>query len=202
MAAIPALSPQRSAIVPLDLQTGIVGHYVKDASLMPRAAAVVAAARSVGAPIVYVKVGFRPGVPEASPRHALLSAVKASDAHQRFFQGTSGAIAAPIAPLAADPVVTKSRISAFAGTDLDLLLRARDVDTVVLFGIATSGVVLASALDALDLDYRVIVVGDCCADREDAVHACVIERVLPQYATVASAEAVIGAIDGRDAAGG
>ncbi|PYR43961.1 MAG: hypothetical protein DMF93_01665 [Acidobacteria bacterium] len=44
-----------------------------------------------------------------------------------------------LAPAAADLVVTKTRVGAFAGTDLDLLLRAHDIDTLVVFGIATSG---------------------------------------------------------------
>ena len=127
----------------MDLQTGVVSVYVKDEAFIPRVAAVLDRARRAGLLVVHVKVGFRPNVPEASPRNVFLSAVKASDWHQRFFQGDSGAIHPAIAPAGDDLVVTKTRVSAFASTDLDLLLRAHDVETLIVFGVATSGVVLS-----------------------------------------------------------
>jgi nicotinamidase-related amidase len=52
-----------------------------------------------------------------------------------------------------EPVVAKPRISAFEGTDLKVLLRSKDIDTLVLFGIITSGVVLSTALEAMDQGY-------------------------------------------------
>jgi len=141
-----------------------------------------------------VKVGFRPGIPEASRRNKFLSAIKSSSRHQRFFQSESGAIHDGITPHESDLIVTKSRIAAFAGTDLDLLLRAKDVDTIVLFGIATSGVVLSTALQAIDLDYRVVVVKDCCADDDLDLHACVLDKILKHCAIVASAADVSRAL--------
>jgi nicotinamidase-related amidase len=71
-----------------------------------------------------------------------------------------------ISPEPNDLIVTKSRVSAFAGTDLNLLLRANDIDTLVLFGIATSGVVLSTFIQAFDDDYRLVVIKDCCADQD------------------------------------
>ncbi len=84
-------------------------------------------------------------------------------------------------------MVVKHRVSAFTGTDLDMILRANDIDTLVLYGIATSGVVLATLLDAVDADYRTFVIKDCCEDREPEVHACLVDKVFPRYATVISA---------------
>jgi nicotinamidase-related amidase len=55
-----------------------------------------------------------------------------------------------------EPVVVKRRVSAFSGSDLDVLLRAAGADTLVLAGIATSGVVLSTLRQAADLDYRLI----------------------------------------------
>jgi len=188
------LDPRRTALLAMDLQTGVVSVYVKDPSFLSRAAQVIADARAARVPVVYVKVAFRPGVPEASPRNKLLSTVKASPQHQRFFQNESGAIHAALAPHDGDVVVTKSRIGAFAGTDLDLLLRAKDIDTIALFGIATSGVVLSTALQAIDLDYRVIVINDCCADDDADLHACVVDTLLTRYAIVASAADVSRAL--------
>jgi nicotinamidase-related amidase len=82
-------------------------------------------------------------------------------------------------------------VSAFAGTDLETVLRAREVDTLILFGIATSGVVLSTIRHAADADYRMIVVGDCCLDRDDEVHRCLVEKVFPRQATVVTSDEIL-----------
>ena len=183
-----------AAVVSVDMQAGVVSVYVKDGGLVARAAEILRTARQAGVRVVHVKVAFRPGMPEASPRNTFLSAVKASAPHQRFFQGDSGAIDPRLAPGGDDLVVTKSRINAFAGTDLDQLLRAHDIHTLVVFGIATSGAVLSTVLHAADADYRVVIVEDCCADLDEAVHACLVQTILPRHATVASAGDVVQAL--------
>ena len=176
-----------AAILSLDLQAGIVSAYVKDESFVARAARTLHAARTAGLAVVHVKVGFRPRVPEANPRNMFLSAIKASPPHQQFFQGASGAIHPDVAVGERDLIVTKSRVSAFTGTDLEVLLRANDVRTLVLFGIATSGVVLSTVLEAADRDYRLIVVKDCCADLDADLHDTLVDKVFPRQATVVTA---------------
>jgi nicotinamidase-related amidase len=84
-------------------------------------------------------------------------------------------------------------VSAFEGTDLEMILRARDIETLVLLGIATSGVVLSTLLHAADADYRLFVLEDCCADLDQELHTCLVERVFPRQATVLSAADVLGA---------
>ena len=64
---------------------------------------------------------------------------------------------AAVAPEPGEVVVTKKRVSAFAGSDLDVVLRGLDVDALVLTGIATSGVVLSTLRMAADLDYELTV---------------------------------------------
>jgi nicotinamidase-related amidase len=188
----------RTAVLSMDYQAGVVSVYVKDEDLIPRVGRVLNAARHAGLAVVHVKVGFRPDVPEASSRNVFLSTVKASPRHQRFFQGESGAIHPGVAPDGNDLVVTKSHVSAFAGTDLDLLLRARDIDTLVLFGIATSGVVLSTALQGADMDYRVIVIKDCCADLDPDLHACLVDKIFPRQATVITADDLLEALTVHD----
>jgi len=183
-----SFDPTRTAVLSMDIQTGVVSAYVKDDAFIPRVARVLNLARRAGMRVVHVKVGFRPNVPEASPRNLFLSAVKASPAHQQFFQGDSGATHAGVAPEPNDLIVTKSRVSAFAGTDLDLLLHANDIDTLVLLGIATCGVVLSTSVDAFDADYRVVIVKDCCADSDTDLHTCLIDRYFPRMASVITAE--------------
>jgi len=183
---------RRAAVLPMDIQRGVVSVYIKDDGLVGRVAAVLRHARQQRLTVIHVKVAFRPGVPEASRCNMFLSAVKASPPHQRFFQGDSGAIHPGVGAEDTDLTVTKTHVSAFAGTDLDLLLRAQGVETVILFGITTSGVVLSTALQAADLDYRVVVVKDCCADLDADVHACLIEKILPRQAQVISSSDFLG----------
>ena len=94
---------------------------------------------------------------------------------------------AAVAPRAGDIVVTKKRVSAFTGSDLDVVLRSLDIDSLVLTGIATSGVVLSTLRQAADLDYGLIVLRDCCADADDEVHRVLLDNVFPRQATVVQA---------------
>jgi len=176
-----------TAVLSMDLQAGVVSVYVKEDGFVARVQRLLASARRAGVRIVHVKVGFRPDVPEASPRNLFLSAVKASPRHQQFFAGDSGAIHPALAPQPGDLTDTKNRISAFAGTDLDLLMRANDIHTLILAGIATSGVVLATFLQAFDADYRLVVVKDCCADLDGELHAALVDRFFPRLAAVVTA---------------
>ena len=177
----------------MDYQTGIVS-YLKDQDLLPRAANVLQPARSAGLPIVYVQVGFRPKFPEISPRNAAFSAIKASPHYLQMFTGPGAAIHPSVAPQPDDIIVTKHRVGAFTGTDLDMILRAQDIDTLILFGISTGGVVLSTLRQAADADYRIIVLKDCCADQDAEVHACLTDKIFPRQATVVSASEFLEAI--------
>ncbi len=179
----------RTALLSMDLQTAIVSMYTKShPDFLPRVAGVLKVARERAMSVIHVQVGFRPGFPEVSERNQLFGAIKTSTQWQQVFQGAAGAIHPDVAPLNDEVVVTKHRVNAFHGTDLEMILRAKDIHTLVLFGIATSGVVLSTLLDASDADYRLIVVKDCCADLDADVHSCLIEKVFPRKATVVSAD--------------
>lgn len=179
--------PVHTAMLSMDLQAGIVSIYVKD-DLPARAGALLQNGRDAGVTIIHVKVGFRPGLPEIHHRNMLLGALKDSPAHQQLFTGDAGAIHLELGPHEGDLVVTKSRVNAFVGTDLALLLRAHEIDTLIMFGIATSGVVLSTSLAAADADYRLFIVKDSCADLDEGVHTCLIDKIFPRYATVLSAD--------------
>ncbi|HUH62415.1 MAG TPA: isochorismatase family cysteine hydrolase [Terracidiphilus sp.] len=190
--------PTRAALLSMDLQAAIVSIYTEGRSegdeFLPRVAGVLGAARSRGLKVMHVQVGFRPGLPEISLRNALFAAIKSSPQWQQLFLGPSGAIHPAVAPQGEEVVVTKHRIGAFAGTDLEMILRANDIGTLVLLGIATSGVVLSTLLHAVDADYHVVVVKDCCVDQDAEVHAALVEKVFPRLATVTVAAELIDAL--------
>jgi len=185
----------RSAVLGMDYQAGIVSIYTKgDEAMLTRAAKVLRQARLNGMLVIHIQVGFRPGLPEVSSRNLLFAAIKSSAQHQRLFQGESGAIHSAVAPEAEEIVITKHRVNAFAGTDLEIILRARDIDTLIMFGIATSSVVLSTLLHASDSDFRVFVISDCCADLDEELHTCLLDKFFPRRATVLTTEQFVSAL--------
>jgi len=185
--SIPDLT--RTAVLSMDLQTAIVSIYAKSQpDFLPRVAGVLKKARALSIPVIHVQVGFRPGFPEVSERNALFGAIKTNPQWQQVFQGSAGVIHPEVAPVNDEIVVTKHRVNAFHGTDLDMILRAREIDTMILLGIATSGVVLSTLVDASDADYRLFVVKDCCLDSDPDLHTCLIEKLFPRRATVLCAD--------------
>ena len=176
----------RTAILSMDYHRSIVSNYVKEQpeAFLSRVAGVLKHARGRGMTVIHVQVGFRSGLPEISGRNPLFSALKASPQRQQMFQGEAGAIHPLVGPENGDIVITKHRVSAFVGTDLEMILRAHDIDSLVLLGIATSGVVLATLLDASDADYRLIVLKDCCIDQDAELHSCLLDKLFPRRATV------------------
>jgi nicotinamidase-related amidase len=83
-----------------------------------------------------------------------------------------------------EAVVTKKRVSAFAGSDLELVLRSHEVTGLVLAGIATSGVVLSTVREAADQDYEITVLEDLCLDGDEEVHRVLTHKVFPRQADV------------------
>ena len=98
-----------------------------------------------------------------------------------------------MAPAPDDVVVVKKRVSAFAGSDLDVVLRSLGVTSLVLTGISTSGVVLSTLRQAADLDFDLTVLSDACADTDPEVHRVLLEKVFPRQAAVVTTDRWIDA---------
>jgi nicotinamidase-related amidase len=188
-----------TAVLAMDCQSGIVSIYAgSDPGFLERAAGVLRAARSAGMLVIHIQVGFRPGLPEVSSRNKLFSAIKTSLQHQKLFEGVAGALSPALGLEPGDIVITKHRISAFTGTDLEMILRAREIESVVMFGIVTSGVVLSTLLDACDADYQPIVITDCCADRDQELHEALVKKFFPQRGEVTTAEEFVRLAGARE----
>ncbi len=194
MTAQLSFDPARTAVLSMDNQTGILAAYVKDyEALIARGASVLERARTLGMCVIHIRVGFRPGFPEVSSRNVLFGAIRSSPQHQKLFEGELAEIHPGLAPQKDDIVITKHRVSAFRGTDLEVILHAKNIDTLVLFGIATIGVVLSTLLEASDADYRLVVIKDCCVDAEAELHANLIDKLFARRATVMSADEFLAA---------
>jgi nicotinamidase-related amidase len=190
------MDTSHTAVLAMDCQAGIVSVYAKpQEEFIKRAANVLAAARQAAITVIHIQVGFRPGLPEVGRRNKLFAAIKESPQHQEFFRGPSGAIHPALGPEPNDIVITKHRVSAFTGTDLEMILRAREIHNLVIFGIATSGVVLSTLLEACDADYNVTVISDCCADRDPELHTALIERLFPSRGQVILGNDFMGSLN-------
>ncbi|QOK94505.1 cysteine hydrolase (plasmid) [Ralstonia pseudosolanacearum] len=189
------LDPAKSALLVMDYQNVLLEHYVPEeqrAGVLANTARMIEAARAAHMPVIYVMVAFRQGYPEVSERNRLFSLVKQSGA---FGRGqTETAIHPAVAPLDNEPVVIKHRIGAFTGTALETLLRSNGIETLVLAGVTTAGVVLSTVRQALDLDYRVVVARDGCADPDHDVHHVLLDKVIAQHAEVVPAQRVVDAL--------
>ena len=184
------LDINHTAVLIMDYQNDIVSG-VTDAypQLLDNAAAVLRGARQAGIPVIYVVVRFRPGYPEVSARNKIFSGLKAAG---RLAEGSPGAdIHASVAPRPDEVVVTKRRVGAFSTTDMSSVLNACQATSLVLLGIATSGVVLSTVRWAADADYDLIVIEDACADADAEVHRVLTQKVFPRQAEVVETEAFL-----------
>ncbi len=171
-----------TALLVMDLQQGVVNRFGPDADYLTGLSAAVSAARGAGIRVIYVVVAFRPGYPEVSERNKSFAAIAGTG---RFTDSDPDArIHQAVGPAGGDVIVSKRRVSAFAGSDLDVVLRAGGVEHLVLAGIATSGVVLSTVRQAADLDYGLTVLSDGCLDADPEVHRVLTEKVFPRQAEV------------------
>jgi nicotinamidase-related amidase len=177
----PRLNPLSSILLVLDYQAGIVSSLPE--AFVTRMSRIIDEARRAGMQVGYVRVALTEAehaeVPETNKSFSSLGAgwITSDDA-----PGT--AIHSSVAPRPGDMVVRKTRVGAFSTTDLDKQLRALGIDTVLLAGVSTSGVVLSTVRDAADRDYRIYVIEDACADRDPEVHDVLMRKVFPRQAWV------------------
>lgn len=168
----------RSAVVIGDLQVGVTRNYPIAADLVPCAAALAAAARQRGDLVVFVHTLFRVNGADVSPRNPGVQAVFAMG--DDYHEGSVGVELDPgLGRQPGDVVVTKRRASAFTGTDLDMVLRSSEIESITVAGVATSAMVAATVYDAADQDYNVRVVSDVCADPVKEVHDFFISTLFP-----------------------
>lgn len=175
---------RRPALLVLDLVNELVhpdGKYsaegfcdqVTERGVIERTATAIGRARASGIPVVYVVVGFSPGYADW-PEHSPLFA--AARDGERVVLGTWGTrVHDALEPAPGEPVVEKRRVNPFLGTHLDMLLRNLGVNTLLLTGVSTDLVVLSTAREGHDRDYRVEVLEDATAASDPKVHAMAVE---------------------------
>jgi nicotinamidase-related amidase len=177
---------QNTALLIMDMQASILQSFPDSAGLLNNVAKAIANARSNKISVIYVTVGFRQGVPEINMNN------KGFSAHRERFENADMEeflkIHPDITPQQGEITVTKRRVSAFTGSDLEVVLRSKGIQHIVLTGVATSGVVLSTTREAADKDYRITVLADCCADGDEEVHRVLTTKVFPRQTDVLTVE--------------
>jgi ureidoacrylate peracid hydrolase len=181
-----AARPAQTALVVIDMQNGYLspGGYLDrmgfDISGTPavieRAARVLAAARAAGLMVVHVQNGWTESLaeagPETSPMWLKSNPLKYMRAHpgvQLLIRGTwDHAVVEPMRPLPGEPVVDKPRYSAFAGTNLEMLLRAHGITTLIFVGVNTNVCVETAVRDAFHREFFAVMVADATVQAGDA----------------------------------
>jgi nicotinamidase-related amidase len=177
---------QNTALLVMDVQAGIVGMFPNATSLLSNVTKAIANARDKGIPVIYVTVGFRQGAPEINMNNKGFAASK--DRFTNIDMDEFTKVHPDVAPQAGELTVMKRRVSAFTGSDLEVVLRSLGIQHMVLTGIATSGVVLSTLREAADKDYKLTVLADCCADGDEEVHRVLTTKVFPRQADVLSVD--------------
>ena len=189
-----SINRDTTALLIADFYADAMGNlpHAVERGVVARTVGLREAARAAGLMVCYCATVFRPGYPEISERNKTFSARKASGQPAVF--DPVALIHPEVRPQDGEVVVGKHRVNALFGTGLDVALTANNIDTLILLGYATSGVVLSTTRYAADRDYRLYIVEDCCADSEADVHDFLIDRILSRQANIVTAKEAVSAI--------
>jgi nicotinamidase-related amidase len=179
--------PQNTALLVMDMQNGIVNGLENIDSIIEANQRAIEKARQQNIPVIFVRVAFSQGLLEIAPNNKMFGPMREKQAPmEKDSEATQ--IHPDLNRQEQEPIVTKHRVSAFTGSNLEVLLRGLEVRHIVLTGVATSGVVLSTSVEAADKDFDITILEDAVGDREQDKHEFLVERILPRYATITSVE--------------
>jgi len=176
------LDPKTTALVMIDLQSGIVGRELFPRSgveVVSTAKSVAARFRAANAKVVWITVGWAEDFADAVKTPVDEPMLRPPAGLPPNFADLVEGLSAP-----GDLHVRKRQWGAFHGTDLDLQLRRRGIDTIALGGIATNFGVESTARAAWEHGYAVVVLEDACATLSAEMHEFALRRIFPRIARV------------------
>ena len=190
--------PQHAALIVVDVQndfvspTGSAAKRGEDVSaamaMVPNLLRLIEEARRVGVTIVYIRTTHSgwtdtPSWIYRTSQKGGLSTCREGTWGAEFYNG--------IAPRPTERVVIKHRYSAFINTDLNTVLKARNIQSVLVCGVATNVCVETTARDGYMYDYYVTMIDDCSAAYEAKLHLGTLENMRRHFGLVASSGEII-----------
>ncbi len=182
-----------TALVVVDLQLGVLEPEpvpFGKSEIVRRAATLGRAFADAKAPIVLTTTNFSPDYADAPKGTADTPWALPKDGLPADF----ATLVPEIDALPAAVRITKRQMSAFFGAELDLQLRRRRCDTVVICGVATNLGVEATARAAFDLNYNVVIAADACGSVAPGLHEFAIANILPRIARIRQTTEIIRAL--------
>ena len=166
-----SIDRSKTAVLIMDYQNRQLSGFSEafQNEILARANTVLAKARQVSIPVINVEVQRGERTPET-------------------------AIHAAVTPPPGEVVLTKRSVGPFATTNLDEVLKKQGSETLVLMGISTSGCVISTVRWGADTGYGLIVLSDCCADRDEEVQRVLMEKLFPRQAKVITAQEFLQAL--------
>ncbi len=208
----------RTAIVLIDMQRDFLepggfgealGNDVgRLAAAIAPCRALLAAARAGGLLVVHTREGHRPDLSDAPPSKILRGEPgrrigDAGPMGRILVRGEAGhALVPALAPIAGEPVVDKPGKGAFHATDLEAMLRHRNIDALIVGGVTTEVCVHTTVREANDRGFRCIVPGDCCASYFPEFHAVGLAMIAAQggiFGWVSDSASILRALDSAGA---
>ena len=203
---MPSYSPERfapatTAVIVVDVQNDFChpdglsarkGHDVAAAiDMVPRLERFLAEARRAGSLVVFIQTTHDLTV-DSPVWNTRMGDLDTPAYEPNCATGTWGAEFYVVSPSEGEVVVNKHRYSAFAGTDLDMVLRTAGIATILLTGVATNVCVESTLRDGLFLDYNVALVPDCCAAYAPELHEGTIRNVRGTFGAVLDSGDLLG----------
>ena len=152
-----AIDRSKTAVIIMDYQMRQLSFFTEafQQEILARAKEVLTKARGAGIPVINIEVVRGERTPETK-------------------------IHPSVAPPPGEMLLTKTTAGPFASTNLEQVLKQKGFSTLALLGLTTSGCVLSTVRYASDLGYRLVVLSDCCADRDEEVQRVLMEKIFPR----------------------
>ena len=171
------------ALIVMDMQNGIVGGLEHKESIIHFNKQAINFARQQNIPVIFIRVAFTGDFLEVSPNNKMFAQMQANGIRMNKVDEETQILDA-LGRQAHEPLVTKHRIRAFTGSNLKVLLRGLQVEHLVLTGVSTSGVILSTATEAADKDYKLTILSDAITDQDEAKHQFLLNKILTRYADI------------------
>jgi nicotinamidase-related amidase len=205
------IDPSTTAVVLIEYQNdftteggalhGAVKEVMADTGMLAKSRRLVEQAREAGATIVHAPITFAPGYGELGDPDKVYGILKGVIDSNAFVKGSWGAaICDEMAPAEGDIVVEGKRgLDAFATTNLDFVLRSKDIDTVMLGGFLTNCCVESTMRTAYEKGYDVITVTDCTAATSRAEQEAATNQDYPMFSQPMTADEAMQVLAGAAA---
>jgi ureidoacrylate peracid hydrolase len=198
------IAPKRTALLVIDMQVdfaspaGVLATSGADLSAVPaalsQAARLAHGARDAGATVLFIRLETRPETDSPSWKERMRRTGGIPEKDLAICRsGTPGAAFYGPMPAERDLILSKSRYSSFAGTELDTILKAKGIDTLVVCGLATDCCVDCTVRDAFHRDYHVFLVADACASYDKTSHDAAVQSLERNCAIVVRTQDVVTA---------